>query len=147
MSFSWRELLSGPRIGKFASVGAVGAGIDLAIATGLLIATALPPWLVKLIGAEAAILVMFALNDRWTFPEAGGNGWRSTLTRLGKSNVVRSGGLAVQVAVVWVLTGLTVSVTLFGRDIWPLVTMPIAIGAAATVNYIAESLFTWRIGR
>ena len=78
---------------------------------------------------------------------AGGTGRVAWLKRLGKSNLVRSGGLAVQVAIVWVLTGLAVSVSVFGHDIWPLVTMPIAIAAAAVVNYVAEGLFTWRIGR
>lgn len=147
MSLSWSELLSGPRIGKFASVGAVGAVVDLTVATGLLFAIDLRPELAKLVGAECAIIVMFVLNDRWTFPNAGRDSPWARLKRLGKSNLVRSGGIAVQVAVVWVLTGLPVSVPLFGRDIWPAVTMPIAIGTAATVNYVAESLFTWRIGR
>ena len=73
MNRFWRKLASGPRIGKFASVGVVGAGVDLTVATGLLVATTWPPELVKLVGAECAIIVMFVFNDRWPVARVG---WR-----------------------------------------------------------------------
>ncbi|MWV65136.1 GtrA family protein [Halorubrum sp. JWXQ-INN 858] len=139
------ELATGRRFGKFASVGAVGAVIDLSISATLTLATALPPELAKVVGAEAAIVTMFLINDRWTFPDHGVGGGRAKLRRLLRSNLVRAGGVAIQVAVVFVLTRLDVVVTVAGTNVWDALTMPIAIGAAFLVNYVAESLFTWRV--
>lgn len=145
-----RELATSPRLGKFLSVGAVGAVIDLSISTVLTLSTlsvieAIPPEGIKIIGAEAAIIVMFLINDRWTFPEHGMVGIRPKLRRFLTSNVVRSGGLAVQVAVVFLLTRRDVVITVAGTNVWDALTMPIAILAAFLVNYVAESLFTWRV--
>ena len=138
-------LLHRKRLGKFISVGAVGAIIDLSISTSLLFQTDLPPELIKLIGAEVAIVVMFFLNDRWTFQQSETRGIRQTAKRLIKSNVVRSGGLTVQVSVVFVLIRLPISVQVVGTDLWPLMTMPIAIACGFVVNYTGETLFTWRV--
>lgn len=138
-------LLHRERLGKFISVGAVGAVIDLSISTSLLLRTDLPPELIKLIGAEAAIIVMFVLNDRWTFRQSETRGLRHAIRRLIKSNLVRSGGLAVQVTVVFVLIRLPVSFDVAGTDLWPIMTMPIAIACGFLVNYTGETLFTWRV--
>ena len=140
-----RELATGSRIGKFASVGILGATIDLTISTILVLRTDILPEFAKLIGAEAAIIVMFFVNDRWTFADAGSSGRWNTFRRLVKSNLVRSGGLLVQFLVVRFLTRTDVSVLVAGTDIWPVLTMPIAIGTAFIFNYTAESLFTWRV--
>ena len=140
-------LLDRRRLGKFISVGVVGAAIDLTISTTLLLRTALPPEVIKLIGAEVAIIVMFLLNDRWTFRQSETRGIRHALKRLVKSNLVRSGGLAVQVTVVFVLIRLPVSVELSGTDVWPILTMPIAIACGFLANYTGETLFTWRVTR
>lgn len=139
------ELATGRRLGKFASVGLVGATVDLSISTTLTLAGVLSPVVAKLIGAEAAIVAMFLINDRWTFPAYGSNGLRAKLYRLLRSNLVRSGGLAVQLLVVFVLTRQDVVVTVAGTNVWDALTMPIAIGSAFLINYVAESLFTWRV--
>lgn len=139
------ELASGARMGRFISVGLVGSVVDLSVSTALTLGAVLPPEFAKLVGAELAIVVMFYINDRWTFAEVGKPGRWSTLRRLVRSNVVRAGGLAVQVAIVYYLTRLDVTVTAGGRDIWPVLTMPIAIACAFIVNYTAESLFTWKV--
>jgi len=141
------RLASGPRIGKFLSVGALGAAVDLAVSSGLTVAAVLPPEWAKLVGAECAILLMFLVNDRWTFAAHGADGVPAALGRLVRSNVVRSVGLAVQFLVVRALVGLDVRLVVAGGDRWPLVTLPIAIGCSVAVNYVAESLFTWRVGR
>ena len=140
-----RALLSGVRFGKFASVGAVGAAFDLTVSSLLTVVFDVVPELAKLVGAEVAIVVMFTINDRWTFADHGREGLSHRFRRLLTSNLVRSVGLAVQVLVVRVLSGLDVYVAVAGVDVWTLFTFPVAIAASVLVNYVAECLFTWRV--
>ncbi len=140
-----RALLSGVRFGQFVSVGAVGAVFDLSVSSALIVLLDVAPELAKLVGAEVAIVVMFFINDNWTFAGEGADGVLPTLRRLVKSNLVRSGGVLVQVLVVRALTGLPVSVELFGIELWNLIPLPIAIVASMFVNYVFESLITWRV--
>ena len=140
-----RALLSGVRFGKFASVGAVGAAFDLTTSSLLTVAFGVTPEIAKLVGAEVAIVVMFTINDRWTFADHGREGIWPKFRRLLKSNLVRSVGLAVQVLVVRALSNLDVYVAVAGVDVWTLFTFPVAIAASVLVNYVAESLFTWKV--
>jgi putative flippase GtrA len=148
-------LVSGVRFGKFVSVGAVGAVFDLTVSTLLLVwigigalalpgGVAVPPSvLAKLTGAEVAIVVMFFINEYWTFAAEGGAGrWPR---RLAKSNLVRAGGLGIQAAVVWVLGLIEVSLVVAGFDFWQVAPFPLAIAASMLFNYVAESVFTWRV--
>lgn len=139
------ELARGARFGRFLSVGALGALVDLPISTVLTLGAVLEPQWAKVVGTECAIIVMFLINDSWTFEAHGAAGRRAKVRRFVRSNAVRSGGLLVQFAVVWTLTDLDVEIGLAGIDVWPVVTMPIAIGTSVLVNYVAESLFTWRV--
>lgn len=139
------ELLELDRFGQFLSVGAVGAMFDLATSSVLTAGLDVAPEIAKLIGAEVAIVVMFTINEHWTFSEHGTVGRLNVLRRFLKSNLVRSGGVAVQVGVVSVLTGLPVALSAFGVDLWELATFPIAIGCSLLLNYVLESLFTWRV--
>ena len=91
---------------------------------------------------------MFLVNEHWTFSAAGETGLRPFLTRFGKSHLVRSGGVSVQLAVYWLLTQwLTVELLVAGRDLWFIAASPIAIAAAMSVNYVFESIFTWQVHR
>lgn len=142
------SLLSGVRFGKFASVGVVGALFDNAVLAVSRLIVGLPEMLAKTAGVETAILVMFVVNERWTFAGEGADDRRSIARRLGRSHLVRSGGVAVQLSVYWVLTQqLTVTLYVFGVDLWFLAASPIAIAIAMVVNYVFESLFTWQIHR
>jgi putative flippase GtrA len=140
-------LTSGVRFGKFVSVGAVGAAFDVTTTTALIVGFGVLGEYAKLVGAEVAIVVMFAINERWTFSELGTPGAVPTATRFLRSNLVRSGGLAVQFLIVRGLRQLDLSVVLFGFDLWQLIPIPIAIGASVLLNYVAESLLTWRVTR
>ncbi|WP_430504536.1 GtrA family protein [Haloparvum sp. PAK95] len=142
---SVEELAAGTRFGKFLSVGAAGAVVDVSVSSVLTLAAILPPQWAKLVGAEIAIVLMFLVNDHWTFPEEGALGLVPKLRRLLKSNLVRTAGLAVQFAVVAFLTGLDVQVVVLDTDIWDVVTLPIAIAFSFVINYVAESLITWRV--
>ncbi|MGQ4554429.1 GtrA family protein [Halobellus sp. GM3] len=140
-------LVSGVRFGKFVSVGAVGAAFDMTTTTALIVGFGVLGEYAKLVGAEVAIVVMFAINERWTFAELGEPGAVPTVKRFLRSNLVRSGGLAVQFLIVRALRQLDVSVVVAGFDLWQLIPIPIAIGASVVLNYVAESLLTWRITR
>ncbi|WP_336023837.1 GtrA family protein [Halobellus salinisoli] len=141
------ELASSVRFGKFVSVGAIGAVFDMTTTTALIVGFGVLGEYAKLVGAEVAIVVMFAINERWTFSELGAPGRVPTLKRFLRSNLVRSGGLAVQFLIVRGLRQLDVTVPLFGFDLWQLIPIPIAIGASMFLNYVAESLLTWRVMR
>jgi len=139
-------LLSGVRFGKFVSVGAVGAVSDNAMLALLGLGFGVPELVAKAVGIETAILVMFTVNEHWTFADEGAPGWRAFAGRLAKSHLVRSGGSLIQFGIYWFLTQqLSVTLFLFGTDLWFLAASPIAIGFAMFVNYVFESLFTWQV--
>lgn len=141
------SLIDRRRLQRFVSVGLVGAGIDLAISMSLVLSTDIPPELAKLIGAEVAIVVMFLVNDRWTFADVGTWGWIHGIRRFLKSNLVRGGGLFVQVLVVFLLVRTGVVVVVWETDVWAALTMPIAIACGFLANYAGETLYTWRAYR
>lgn len=133
------------RFGRFAGVGAVGAVCDNVVLLSLATAGTTPE-LAKFAGIEAAIVVMFVLNERWTFAGAGRPGPFPALRRLATSNVVRIGGIAVQLVVFSIIyRWLHVDVSALGVDLWLLVASGAGIGCGMVVNYVTESLFTWRV--
>ncbi|UIP00207.1 GtrA family protein [Halobaculum sp. CBA1158] len=139
-------LASGTRIGQFVSVGVVGATVDIASSTALSELGVFPE-LAALIGIETAIVVMFLLNDRVTFAGEGAAGVVPALRRLVRSNVVRAGGTAVQLVVFTLLFRVVaIPVSAAGIDLWFVASRVGGIGAGMVVNYVAESLFTWRVG-
>ncbi len=142
-----RALVDGRRLRRFITVGILGASVDLSVSVSLVLLTAIPPEVAKFLGAELAIIIMFVVNDRWTFRDIETrDGWH-WLRRLIKSNLVRGGGLLVQVIVVFILTRIGVTMYVGETDIWPAVTMPIAIACGFIVNYTGETLITWRAYR
>lgn len=141
-----REALYSPlRMGQFASVGAIGAACDNLVLLAL--ATAgVTPELAKFAGIEVAVVVMFLLNERWTFSEAGAPGPVAFVRRLATSNLVRVGGIAVQLVVFSAVYRLLhVDLSLLGVDLWLLVASGAGIGSGMVVNYVTESLLTWRV--
>jgi putative flippase GtrA len=139
-------LLSGARFGQFVSVGVVGAISDNAVLATLKLLLGVPELWAKAAGVETAIVVMFLVNEHWTFAGQGESGRVPFLKRLGKSHLVRSGGVTVQLVVYWALVTLVdIELVVFGTDLWFLAASPIAIGVAMSVNYVFESLFTWEV--
>ena len=160
-----QSLLSGVRFGKFVSVGAVGAVCDTVVLVTLKQVVGAPPELAWLAGVETAIIVMFLINENWTFAGHGTDDRASFLRRLGRSHVVRAGGVTTQFVIfegvyrllfrdvllgdigLWVaLTG-GFGVPLAGLDVWLLVAKGLGVGVGMVVNYVFESLFTWRVHR
>ena len=138
------SLLSGVRFGQFVSVGVVGLTADTITLVTLTELLGVEPWLAGLLSIEVAILVMFVVNERWTF--AGVGAPEELFRRLVKSHAVRSVGSSVQYVIFFgLLTYASVSVTLFGSDRWYLFSKWLAVGVAMLINYAFESLFTWRV--
>lgn len=129
-------LVSNIRFGKFLSVGFVGMLVDMSILTLLVEFGSLTPTLAKIGSAEASIMVMFVLNDRWTFNESGNENAKELLRRFARSNVVRWGGAGVALLVLHLLT-----TTL---AVWYLLANAIGIGIGVIFNYVFESLITWK---
>lgn len=144
----FESLVSGVRFGQFVSVGVVGAISDNTVLALLGLGFGVGDMAAKAAGVETAILVMFLVNEHWTFADEGDTGRRSFAKRLVKSHLVRSGGVAVQLSVYWLLTQrLAFELVIAGTDLWFIAASPLAIGVAMLVNYVAESIFTWQVHR
>lgn len=134
------------RIGQFVSVGVVGAAIETTIVAILTAALGINPLVAKAFGAEMSISTMFVINDRWTFAGEGNVGLLSAAQRWGKSHLVRVVGLTISFSVLYLLTSVsTFSLSVMGADLWPTAANIVGILTGMVVNYIAESLFTWRV--
>lgn len=153
------SLASTVRFGQFVSVGAIGAVVDTTVLVFLAEVVGVLPELATVIGIETAILVMFVVNDRWTFAGEGEDDHRSLLGRLTRSHAVRAVGSTTQFVVfvvvfrgsVAALTGgasePAVEFVVFGVNAWLLVAKGTGIALGMLVNYVFESLFTWQIHR
>ncbi|MFT4949520.1 MAG: putative flippase GtrA [Natronomonas sp.] len=140
-------LRSRVRFGKFVSVGAVGAVCDTTVLVTLTQVGVLPE-VATLVGIETAILVMFAVNESWTFADHGAGDGRSLLGRLARSHGVRAAGSLTQFVVfVAIFRGGSVTVLLAGLNLWLLVAKSGGIAVGMLVNYVFESLFTWQVHR
>ncbi|MFB6146420.1 MAG: GtrA family protein [Halobacteriaceae archaeon] len=130
-------LVAPERAGKFVSVGVLGAVCDMTVITLLVEGPGLQPWAAKIVSAEAAIVLMFVINERWTFTDHGDDGGRALARRFLTSNLVRAGGAAVAWAVLVVLTSVA--------GVWYLAANVAGIGTGFVVNYAFESLLTWQV--
>jgi putative flippase GtrA len=158
------SLLSGVRFGKFVSVGVVGAVCDTLVLMILAEGLGVFPEIATLAGIETAILVMFLINENWTFANQGSGDRSSFLARLKRSHVVRAGGVTTQF-VLWLLVyrvfhedlflgdvalwgdltaAMGVGGLLAGLDLWLIVAKGTGISVGMLVNYVFESLFTWK---
>jgi putative flippase GtrA len=139
-------IASGARFGKFVSVGAVGAVCDTTTLVALTELAGLSAAVANVFSIEVAILVMFLVNDNWTFAAEGGEDRRSFGGRLLRSHLVRAGGSTVQYLLfLAVFYGVAVDLSVAGLDLWLVIVKGGSIAAAMTVNYVFESLFTWRV--
>ncbi|WP_436907190.1 GtrA family protein [Halosimplex marinum] len=159
------SLVSGIRFGKFVSVGVVGAVCDTAVLVFLSEVVEAPATLAWAAGVETAILIMFLVNENWTFADHGGGGRESFLSRLKRSHLVRAGGVTTQFVVWWTIynplyvdlafgdvealsnaAGLVgLAPALAGLDLWLLVAKGSGVAVGMVVNYVFESLFTWQV--
>lgn len=142
-----KELVSSLRIGKFVSVGVVGAIFDTGVLLLLTEGFGVRPEIATVIGIEVAIIIMFVLNEYWTFTRVE-VGEKSFLRRLGRSHIVRLSGSLTQFLVFLLIYRLLyTAIFLFEIDIWLFVAKIGGIGIGMIVNYVFESLFTWKVCR
>lgn len=134
---SVQNLVSIDYASRFFSVGIVGAIFDNVVLFSIVELTRVSPILAKGVSAELSIVLMFLINEYWTFSGHGKASSRAFLRRLATSNVVRFGGLAVG------LVGLYVFHNLLG--LWYLFANVLGIGLGFVVNYVFEGVFTWRV--
>ncbi|MFP8952943.1 GtrA family protein [Natrialbaceae archaeon A-arb3/5] len=132
-------LLSTTRFTQFAGVGFVGATVDNVVLVMLVELASFEPFLAKIISWELSIMVIFVINERWTFATYGEAGARSLGTRFLRSNAVRFAGFLVTLSV---LTALV-----YGFGVWYLAANLIGTGIGFFVNYTCESLYTWKVHR
>jgi putative flippase GtrA len=134
-----QRLVSPARLWRFAAVGGLGALCDnlaLVVLHGHLdVALALA----KLGSAEMGILVMFAVNERWTFADEGAGGLVARVRRFASSHAVRAVGLAVGLAVLLALAE--------WLGVWYVAANVVGLGVGFVSNYCFESLVTWRVHR
>jgi putative flippase GtrA len=134
-----RALLSTTRFAQFAGVGLVGATVDNVVLFLLVELTALGPVLAKVIAWELAIVVIFLVNEHWTFAEQGTSGPRALSRRFLRSNLVRLGGLLVALSVLAILV--------YRFAIWYVAANLAGMSIGFFVNYTFESLYTWKVHR
>lgn len=132
-----RDLWSGMRFGRFFTVGALGAALDMTALAVLVESTGLDPLLGKVVAAETAIIVMFVVNERWTFTGFGRSAPTFVARRLLKSNLVRAGGATTALTTLYLLHSVL--------GFWYLVSNAAGIGLGFFINYVFESLYTWRV--
>ncbi|ADB59770.1 GtrA family protein [Haloterrigena turkmenica DSM 5511] len=133
----FRALLSTARFSQFAGVGIVGATVDI---VGLaLLVDVFDLWYLgaKTISWELSIVVIFAINEHWTFATYGDMTPRALARRFLRSNAVRFAGFLVTLTVYGVL------VDRFG--VWYLTANVVGIAVGFFVNYTCESLYTWKV--
>lgn len=127
------------RITQFAGVGVVGASVDVVALFLLVELTFFGPLGAKVIAWEFSILVIFVINEYWTFARYGPMGPRALGRRFVRSNLVRFGGFLVTLGV---LAGLH-----YGFGLWYVFANVVGIGVGFFVNYTFESLYTWKVHR
>lgn len=130
-------LFSAVRMVQFLAVGGFGAICDMGVLALAHDLGGVDLWLAKLLSAETAIVVMFVINENWTFADEGLPSVRALARRFATSNVVRIGGVGVSTAVLLALTGYA--------DVWYLAANAVGILVGFVVNYVMESLLTWRV--
>ncbi len=141
-----RSLVSAVRFGQFVSVGAVGATFDVVTLVALTEFVGLSAAVANVLSIETAVLVMFVVNERWTFANHGADTAGALGRRLVRSHVVRAGGSTLQYLLfVAVFYRFSVEFSVAGVDLWLVAVKGGAIALAMLVNYVMESLFTWRV--
>lgn len=125
------------RLIKFSTVGAIGAVINMG---SLWILTEL--WGIfylfsSVVAIEITIIMLFMMNDRWTFNDRKSTHIGQFIKRFLKSNLWRSGGLTINIGVLFFLTEY-MGVYYFISNIFGII-------CAFLLNYILESRLTWKI--
>jgi putative flippase GtrA len=132
----YHPLVQVERVRQFITTGAVGVGVELVVLAAVVEAGLTGRFVGGVVGKEAAVLVMFALNESWTFADSGRPGVRALGRRLVLSNVARATGNGVALAVYTIL--------FLWLGVWYLLAAVAGIVAGFLFNYLLEGLWTWQ---
>lgn len=125
------------RLSRFILVGTLGAVLNTVLLWFFTDILKIYYLLSSLCSIELCILFQFFLNDRWTFHDRKTRTARQLVQRVFLSNMWRSGGILINLGVLWTLTEL--------QGINYLISNGIGILAAFLFNYLLESKFTWKV--
>ena len=125
------------RLTKFSIVGAIGAGINTGFLWVFTDVAGIFYLYSSAIAIEIAIILQFLMNDRWTFKEQKTTHVEQFIKRILKSNLWRSGGLVVNIGVLYFLTEYV--------GVYYLLSNIVGIICAFLLNYLFESRLTWGI--
>ncbi len=121
---------------KYCLVGASGVVVNMVLLWLLTEFAGLFYLVSSAIAVEISIITNFTLNDLFTFRDRRAGGRARLLTRLAKFNAVSLAGLAVNVAILWLLT------SIFG--VYYLISNLFGIAAATLWNYLVNFWWTWK---
>jgi dolichol-phosphate mannosyltransferase len=124
------------RIVKFLFVGLSGVGVNIGLLWLLTEVFGLHYLISAAISIETSIISNFLLNNFFTFSDRNRPGATNFFGRLLKFNVVSLGGLAINLAILWLLT------ELFG--LYYILSNLIGIAAATIWNFSANTWWTWK---
>ncbi len=125
------------RLTKFSIVGAIGAGINTFFLWVFTDVAGIFYLYSSAIAIEITIILQFLMNDRWTFKEQKTTHVEQFMKRILKSNLWRSGGLAVNIGILYFLTEY--------MNVYYLLSNIVGIICAFLLNYLFESRLTWGI--
>jgi putative flippase GtrA len=135
----YHPLVRVTRVRQFITTGAVGVAVELVVLAVLVESALTGHFLAGVAGKEAAVFVMFALNERWTFSDSGRPGVSALGRRFLLSNCSRALGNGVALAVYGIL--------FLWADVLYLAAALVGIGVGFLFNYLLEGLWTWKSHR
>lgn len=132
----YRQLVARKQVVQFGSVGVIGGIVDNTLLVTLVEVGGIALIVSSILSKELSILLMFGINEKWTFSGMGTAGSPGLSGRLVKSNLVRAGGATVGIGTLYLLH------TWFG--VWYLLANVLGIGFGFIFNYMLESYVTWQ---
>ena len=132
----FEPLVSVDRVSRFIATGTAGVGVELVVLVVLVELALTGEILGAIVGKEAALFVMFALNERWTFADSGRPGVRALGRRLAISHLSRGLGNGVALAIYTMLV--------LWAGVWYILSAVIGIAIGFFFNYFFEGTLTWR---
>ncbi len=124
------------RFVKFCLVGLSGVFVNMGLLWLLTEIAGIKYFFSAAVSIESSIVSNFLLNNVFTFGDRRSSGWRETLRRLLKFNLVSLTGLAINMAILVFLTEVI--------GIYYLVSNAFGIAAAALWNYVLSTWWAWK---
>jgi putative flippase GtrA len=133
-----RDFTSGPiavQLRRFVVVGALTAGIQMALLWLFVDAAGLNYLLGATIAIEITIILSYVFNNAWTFQASQNTGTREYLTGLLKTNLVRGTAIPIQLGVLYALVE--------WGEIMYLIANAVAIFLSGLYRFVLDKRWTW----